>query len=58
MTTSLIGIIGKRFVSDFSLEVSMFLRQAAIAPLKLDAGGNAVDKPTHPACRTELTGLF
>jgi hypothetical protein len=26
------GIIGNRFVSDFSLEVSMFLRQAALAP--------------------------
>src|SRR5579871_4613198 len=26
MTTSRMGIIGKRFVSDFSLEVSMFLR--------------------------------
>src|SRR5215831_15986828 len=58
MTTSRIGIIGKRLVSDFSLEVSMFLRQAAIAPFELDAGGTpSASRPT-PACRIELTGLF
>jgi hypothetical protein len=39
ITTSRIGIIGKRFVSDFSFKVSMFLRKRVLPAPRGRAGG-------------------
>jgi hypothetical protein len=48
MTTSRIGIIGKRFVSDFSFEVSIVLPGEAAFP---ESGGLYGQEPDREAAR-------
>jgi len=54
ITTSRMGIIGRRFVSDFSLIVSMFLRKGSLpAPVAGWAGFGA-----KKSALAGLAGLF
>ena len=58
MTTSRMGIIGRRFVSDFSFEVSIVSPQGDPAALGLGVPGPHARQPARarPACPALVTG--